>query len=355
MRDPVTVLDELQQHAGGFDFYAALRLIECSHPQLPRIGQAARPADEAVRFGQQPSMAFAPSMLAALERNLPEFGEAPVPRLLVQGFGLLGANGPMPLHLTEYVRDRLRNGADPTLARFLDIFQHRMIALLYRAWACAQPAVSMDRPQVDRFANYLGALIGIGMPSLRARDTVPDHAKLHYAGRLGQQSHNADGLAAILSDHFGVPVRVQEFVGHWMKLPQDGLCRLRSGAGAERLGSTTVMGKQVWNTQHKFRLLIGPVNQQQLHDFLPGAPGMQRLRDWVRQYAGLALDWDVNFIVKKEALPRLQLGRDTRIGWNSWLSSTSPQQDDHQLVLAPRRAASSPPSTNTHHRGAFHG
>ncbi|WP_205746736.1 type VI secretion system baseplate subunit TssG [Duganella callida] len=332
MRDSVSVLEDLGRRPGAYDFYAALRLIECAHPALPRIGQARRPQEEAARFGQQPSMAFTPVMLAGLEKN----EEQSAARLLVEGFGLLGANGPMPLHLSEYVRDRLRNAADPTLARFLDIFHHRMISLFYRAWASAQPAVGMDRPEADRFANYLAALIGIGMPALRGRDTVPDHAKLHYAGRLGPQTRNADGLEAILSDHFGVPVRVLQFVGHWMRLPQDGLCRLRSGAGAERLGRTTVVGRKVWNTQHKFRLQIGPVDQAQLQDFLPGAPGMRRLRDWVRQYAGLALDWDVNLIVKKEALPRLKLGGGARMGWNSWLSSKTPERDDRQLLLAPR-------------------
>lgn len=332
MRDPVTVLQRLAQQPAAFDFYAALRLIENSHPQLPRIGQAGSPREEALRLGQQPSLAFAPAMLAALEQ-----GEDTAPRLLVEFFGLLGANGPMPLHFTEYVRDRQRNSGDPTLARFLDLLQHRMISLLYRAWASAQPAVSMDRPGADRFASYLGSLIGIGMPSLRGRNSVPDSAKLHYAGRLGPQARNADGLAALLSDHFQLPVRVQPFSGHWMRLPADGLSRLRSGPDAERLGSTTVLGKQVWNTQHKFRLLIGPVDQAQLQDFLPGAPGMQRLTDWVRQYAGLALDWDVQLIVKKDAVPRLTLGSGAQIGWNSWLISKTPERDDHQLRLSPRR------------------
>ncbi|NYE60066.1 type VI secretion system protein ImpH [Duganella sp. 1224] len=334
MRDSVTVLQRLQQQPAAFDFYAALRLIECSHPQLPRIGQAASPRDEALRLGQQASMAFAPAMLAALERE----GDA-APRLLVEFFGLLGANGPMPLHLTEYVRDRQRNSGDATLARFLDLLQHRMISLLYRAWASAQPAVSLDRPDADRFGGYLGALIGIGMPSLRQRDTVPDSAKLHYAGRLGPQTRNADGLAAVLSDHFRLPVRVQPLCGHWMRLPADGLTRLRSGPEAATLGHTTVLGRQVWNTQHKFRLLLGPVDQARLQEFLPGAAGMRRLTDWVRQYAGLALDWDVQLIVKKDAVPRLKLGSGAQIGWNSWLISKTPERDDHQLRLAPRRRA----------------
>lgn len=343
MRDPVTLLRRLETAPAGFDFYAAMRQIECAYPDLPRLGQARTPKDEALRFGQQPSLAFAPAMLAALQRGAPEGDTAPgdsadgaAPRLLVNFFGLLGANGPLPLHLSEYVRDRLRNVNDPTLAHFLDIFHHRMISLLYRAWASAQPAVSLDRPGADSFGNRVAALIGIGMPSLRGRDAVPDFAKLHYAGRLAPQTRNADGLAAVLADFFQVPVRVQQFVGHWMTLPKDGLCRLRTGPDAEVLGRTTVLGKKVWDAQHKFRLLIGPVDMLQAASLLPGGEGMRRLNDWVRHYAGLSLAWDVKLIVKKEALPGLRLGTAARLGWTSWLSSKPPARDDEQLCLSPR-------------------
>ena len=338
MRDPVTLLRRLAAAPASFDFYAAMRQIECAHPALPRIGQAMRAQDEALRFGQQPSLAFEPAMLAALQHD----GGAGPARLLVNFFGLLGANGPLPVHLGEYVRDRLRNVNDPTLARFLDVFHHRMISLLYRAWASAQPALSLDRGGADRFAAYVGALIGIGMPALRARDSVPDFAKLHYAGRLAPHSRNSAGLAAVLTDFFKVPVHVEQFVGHWMTLPADGRCRLRSGTEAESLGLSTVLGNKVWNAQHKFRLVLGPLDLAQASAMLPGTPGLLRLVDWVRNYAGLSLDWDVRLVVKKAQLPGLRLGNKVQLGWTSWLSSGAPAQDDRQLCFAPRAAGRTP-------------
>ncbi|MDY7532536.1 type VI secretion system baseplate subunit TssG [Pseudomonas sp. Bout1] len=328
MRDPLSLLSALEAHPARFDFHAALRQLECAFAHLPRIGQAARPADEAVRFGQQPSLAFEPAMINSLIPGA-------TPKLLLNFFGLLGANGPLPIHLSEYIRDRQRNLNDPTLAAFCDVFHHRMISLFYRAWASAQPAVSLDRPQADRFAQYLGSLIGIGMPSMLGRDTVPDVAKLHFAGRLGPQTRNAEGLAALLTDYLQVPVQVEQFVGHWMTLPADGLCALRSGPDAPVLGQTTVMGKKVWNTQHKFRLLIGPLDLEQTRRLLPGGDSLKRVQDWVRQYVGLAMDWDVNLIVKKEQLPGLRLG-SAPLGWTSWLSSKAPLADDRQLLVNPR-------------------
>lgn len=338
MQDTVARLAALQSDAGAYDFFAALRLLECAHPDKPRIGQSLRPADDAVRFGQPPELAFTPSMLGAFRPA----ADSAAPRLDVNFFGLMGANGPMPQHLTDYVRDRLRNAGDPTLSRFLDIFHHRMIALFYRAWSSAQPTVSLDRAHGDRFADYIGSLIGLGMPSLRGRDAVPDFAKFHYAGHLAAHNRNADGLAQILQDYFKVPVAVEQFVGHWMRMPDESLCRLRSGPAAQVLGASTVLGTKVWNCQHKFRIVVGPLELDDYQRMLPGGESYRRLRDWVRNYAGLAYDWDINVQLKRAAVPPLRLACSARLGWTSWLHSAAPRQDARQLVLHPQHSATRP-------------
>jgi type VI secretion system protein ImpH len=338
MRDPLATLARLEADAGRFDFHAALRLIECAFPAQPRIGESQRPRDDAVRFGQRASLAFTADAIASFERAEGQTA----PRLAVNFFGLFGANGPLPLHLTEYVRDRERNAADPTLARFADIFHHRLIALFHRAWAHAQPAVSLDRPEADRFSTYVGSTFGIGEPALRERDEVPDFAKLHYAGRLAAQARNAEGLAAILSDFFRVPVAVQQFIGHWMELPDDGFCRLQSRPDGQRLGVTTVLGRRIWNAQHKFRVVVGPLAIDDFRRMLPGGASLRRLADWVRNYAGLAYRWDLRLVLRREDVPPLRLGRDARLGWTTWLASRPAREDDGQLLLDPLRAGRLP-------------
>ncbi len=218
------------------DFYQTMRRLECLFADKPRWGQALRPVDEPVRLGQDPDLSFAPASLARFDTSP---GGGP-PRLQVRVFGLLGPNGPMPLHITEYARDRLRHAGDPTLSRFLDLFNHRFIALLYRAWAQAQPNVSRDRPGDDRFAAFVGAFIGIAPATLRNRDTVPDTAKLFHAGKLVRQARSVEGLVSIVRQFFGVGARVEEYVGHWLLLGTGE--RTYLGRPGASLGAGAVVG-----------------------------------------------------------------------------------------------------------------
>ncbi|HHJ17509.1 MAG TPA: type VI secretion system baseplate subunit TssG, partial [Gammaproteobacteria bacterium] len=236
---PLTLLKRLQQAPYKFGFFEALRQIECAYPDKARIGVSSRPAEDPVRFGQEPSMAFAPSTLSSLElskKGLP-------PRLSVLFFGLFGPNGPLPLHLTEYARNRLRNEDDATLAHFADIFHHRLLSMFYRVWADAEPTVGLDRPDDDRFSGMVAAQIGIGSPALRNRDAMPDFAKQYFAGRLSAQTKNAEGLLAILDDYFHMPATLDQFVGEWLAMPAHSQMRLGMSRLTGSLGETTTLGE----------------------------------------------------------------------------------------------------------------
>ncbi len=140
---------------------------------------------------------------------------------------MFGPSGALPLHMTEYARDRARNLGDMTLVRFVDLFHHRMLSLYYRAWAAAQPTVSFDRPSADRFSVNVASLFGLGMTTLRDRDGMPDLAKLHFSGRLALQTRNAEGLREIIADYFKLPVEIEQFLPDWVRLPRQSLCLLR--------------------------------------------------------------------------------------------------------------------------------
>jgi len=311
-----TILDLLGRAPQEFDFLQTMRRIEALYrdrPDRPRFGAATKPGEEPIRLGQEPELVFAPR---AIQGVRPGSNGVP-PRIMVAFLGLFGPNGPLPLHLTEYARDRQRNADDPTMARFADIFHHRLLMLFYRAWASGQPTVSHDDPATDRFLLYAGALEGIGLPSTRNRDDFPDSAKLFYCGRLGLQTKNPEGLEAMIGDFFRMPTRLQGFVGDWLELPVEHRWALGNPARGGLLGTSTTLGGHVWARQQKFRVVMGPLDRAQFQRMLPGGPGLKKLAALVRSYTGDELRWDLRLILEQQTEHPWYLGT-SRLGWTSW-------------------------------------
>jgi type VI secretion system protein ImpH len=310
------LLDLARRQPHAFGFLQLLRRVQHLASDRPRLGDADRPTGEALRLGQAPSMAFAPAELAEL---VPGKGGRPS-RLLVSFFGVLGPNGPLPLHMTEYARDRQRNADDPTMARFFDVFHHRMLLFLFRAWAAGQPVVSRDRPTDDRFETYVGALAGLGLRSLRDRDDFPDEAKLFYAGRFGVQGRNADGLADVVAGFLRLPARVQSFMPDWLDVPVPSVWRLgveTGPTGPGRLGRATILGARVVSRQSRFRIVLGPLERTAFQRMLPGGDAFRKLASLVRLYAGDEQRWDVRLVLRHDVEEPWHLGR-ARLGWTSW-------------------------------------
>lgn len=337
--DDLSHFDRLVESPETHHLFQALRVIEAHFADAPRLGESRRPRADRVRLGQEPEMAFPPSTIA---RFVPASGGRPA-RLSNRFFGLFGPHGPMPLHITKYVRDRLRNHRDPTFAAFADMLTHRMLGLLYRAWVTGQPAPAFDRDD-DIMARKVAALGGYHGDRLQDRDAMPDMARLYFAGHLAQGPKNAEGLVSILSAFFEVPVQIRQFVGSWLDLEPDDRWQLGAAAG---LGRSTSIGQRVWSRSAKFRIRIGPLPLKDYERLLPGGAALERLRAIVRSYAGDVLDWDVNLILAGDEVPRASLGGTTRLGHTSWIGSRRDMDDTRadaaDLYLCPgagRRADS---------------
>ena len=327
--DAVVLERALEARPGDFDFFEAIRQLECAHPSRPRLGESTKPSEDFVRLCQTPSLAFAPRAIDRYQRAT----DGRPARLHTLFFGLFGVNAPLPLHLTEYALDRERNARDTTLTAFADIFHHRMASLLYRTWANAQPTVQADRPAQDRFRLYTGALVGMATPGLQGRDALPDDYKRYFAGRMVAQTRNAEGLRSLLQHFFAIPVRVIEFVAEWMRLPHEAYLRLGHSVEVACLGHTTVIGESVWGTQQRFRLRLGPLCRRQFEHFLPGGAALTQLVASVRSYVGDEKAWDVQLVLKHEEVPVARLGRSGRLGLSLWLGERTGTNDSDDVVL----------------------
>ena len=339
---PDSLIASLAEKPFKFDFYAALRLLQSSFGNRPRIGYSESPADDPVRLAQNPALDFAPSTLAASDDPMVRRSEElrrkdpdRPPVIHSRHFGMFGPNGPLPLCLTEYARDRILHHGDFTFASFCNVFHHRLLSFFFRSWADANKTVDLDREENRSWSQFAGSLVGLGMDSLldREDDKVPGRAKLYFAGRLVHQARNAEGLEAIIQDYFGVRSEVWSFVGRWLDLPNTSVCKLGDSPDTGVLGASVIVGSRVWTCQLHFRLRLGPMKFSDFERLLPLGKSFRRLCDWVRLYAGDHFSWDVKLVLAKEEVPAIQMGRAGRLGWTTWLKTKPFDHDAEDLVL----------------------
>lgn len=306
---------EIRETPWRYDLFQLLRRIDAQGGERYPLGRAPLPKFEPLRIGQLPSVSFAPSTIAEVSQR-PENG---LHEIAILSFGLFGPNGPLPLHITEYAYERYHHHQDRSLSAFADLFHHRLTLLFYRAWADAQPTVSLDRADNRRFENYLASLIGMGQPGQMNKGCLNSHSRFTHAGHLTRHGRDPEGLEKILRHYFNVPVKLVANILQWMPLSRREQAQLSHGPRSPRMGESAFLGIAVRDVQHKFRLEIGPLSREEYNRFLPGEKWVFALRDWVRQYTGIEFEWDTRIILRADAVQGATLGSEGRLGYNTWL------------------------------------
>jgi type VI secretion system protein ImpH len=324
-----------------FDFFQAVRLLERLYPDHQPVGRDANPSREVGRFHALLSLSFPPS--AVHEIAPPKDGSGPA-HMTVAFMGLIGASGVLPRHYTELVQERVRR-KDSALRDFLDLFNHRLISLFYRAWEKHRFPIAYEQAITrgewpDRFSQYLFDVIGLGTKGLRDRQAVADEVFLYYAGLLGQHPRSASALEGILRDYFGAPVAVQQFVGQWLPLPEASRSRLGPRGMNHALGTSAVAGGRVWDQQAKFTVRLGPLTFAEFCRFLPVGDAFRTLVEMIRFCAGQECDFDIQLLLRAAEVPACRLGETSasapRLGWSTWLKSQAFGRDADDTILAGR-------------------
>lgn len=340
-----SVREGLAAEAHRFSFEQAVRILEslARHRRAPGqgpetmpdqgpakgVGESADTEAEAVRFTSRIDLSFPATEIESVE--LPPAGGGPA-RMEVGFLGLAGALGPLPRGVTELLYDR-RFVDDRALIDFLDIFNHRLISLFYRARKKYRPALGHTPPDRGRVARCLAALAGLGTPHLDRRLPVADRALLLYTGLLVGTRRTMVGLERLLAHYFAAGAEIVPFQGAWHRLGGDQITRL-AGDGPKRrgqnyrLGVSAVLGDRVWDQQAAIELRLGPLTLPQLLAFLPNGSAFPALRGLVRFYAGDEVECRLRLTLRADQVPPLRLGAagDARLGWSARLAT--PGEDD---------------------------
>ena len=317
------LLREVRAAPYRYDYFALLRRLSAYWPDTPRWGLALRPNAEKLRIGQEPSLSFAPAAFTQAESSKsPHAGV----RLRQAFFGYMGPNGPLPIHLSDFIRERVIRHQDRTLLLFLDQFTHRFALHFYRAWAQAQPTEGLDRPRDESAGDFhqrLASLVGVGFARQR-RDAAQDDARRFFAGWFTRQVRNRDGLQAVLTGYFDVPVEARPWHGQWMTLPQNARTHLGEPRTAA-LGRSALLGARVWDRHSHMRLQLGPMPFARFTDFLPDGTALPALQGLLRHYANDEWRIQTTLSVQANEVPPTRPGRlrgnGPRLGWTSWLGN----------------------------------
>lgn len=320
------VEDGLFAEGHRFDFFQAVRLLEIINTtygeHLTSPGQGADPTKEIVHFRSAVKLEFPASDIAEVKhrKDIPVDDQPQAPtEMSVNFLGLAGCLGALDIPSTELVLQREAQN-DNALKDFLDIFNHRLVSLLYRIRKQHRVGLGSATPGKDPVARYLYSLIGMETPRMKGRMHVRDRALLYYAGILAQQPRSIAGLERILTDYFQLPVKTKQFVGQWCDLEESQWTTIGESGANQRLGrDAVVVGTRVWDQHARFEIQLGPLGLKDFESFLPTEWRFGVLFDLVRFYVKDEFEFNVRLILKVEEIPAVKLSMDPALSWTSWL------------------------------------
>jgi type VI secretion system protein ImpH len=307
---------DLIKEGHAFSLFQVMRLLRSfGSPSSESEQSAGSRETEHIRIRPKLSLAFPPADVDRIEEINDE-----EPHFLVTAtpLGLYGASSPLPTFYTEDLMDEAAEDESVT-REFIDIINHRLFLLLFRAWNKYRQFLQVAEENNPQYLERLFSLLGLGEEPFR-EDVSEAYGLIRYIGLLTQSPRSSLGLRVLLQDALGdIPVEVIPCVQRRASIPADQ--RLFLGASGGTLGSDGFLGEEIDDRMGKFRLKIGPLNQEQFHGLLPGGQGCDKLCFLTKFYVTESLEYDVELTLAEGEAQGVCLGRPewSRLGWDTWI------------------------------------
>jgi len=139
---------------------------------------------------------------------------------------------------------------------------------------------------------------------------------------------SAGSIARVMSEYFGQPVSMAQFVGNWYALP---LAQQSTLGGANAvLGASAVVGARAWQRDLRLRLTVGPLDRASFEAFLPGGKAARALAQLLAMFTGLTLEYEVELVLRALDVQGISLHsarNGGRLGWDSFLGDSAGARD----------------------------
>lgn len=313
-----------QELASVSSFFELLRRLETTEQ---RFGRSGGPKDEPARLAQAVRLSFATRDVEGIEWDQ----DSDCLRVEQHVLGLLGPEGPMPLHMTRWVMNRLSNrwfgsgekdaSSDKAFLNFCNMLQHRLISLYWRAWADARMDIQYSFDTGGKVGAVFATLAGVGLPGKPGQLPESLAEKLRHGTSLANETQGVARLTGLLQDILKAPVQMKEFIGTWRDIPQPLQSRL--GKDFARLGGNLVVGRRVFGRQDRVELRVGPLSLDKFTALFSDTQTISSLRHAIIFAAGLQTEFDLRLVLDKTEIPKAQLG-SCQLSRTTWLN---PDQD----------------------------
>jgi len=306
----------IEQNPYPFSYHKINRVLEAANLNKPRIGTAISLKDEYVRLKQPPFLNHPGSQIASASNS--DLDDNPF-ELSTYLFGLLGPNGPMPHHITLYIRQRLL-AKDTSSIAFFDLFNHRFLSHYYRAWSDTEPVAQLDRPKDNAINSIVAAVAGI-KSSKQSDRVLSKELEYYYAGHFSRNEMTCESLTKILNSYFNCKFNVERFVRKWVKIPeQDRFILSHCSLKNKQLGKNTLIGRKVITAQQELIIHVYPISFEEYESFFSAeTKWLESLVELMKRCIGMSFSWQLRFCLPIEIIPKQKLGHNTVLNKNNWL------------------------------------
>jgi len=315
---------DISEHASFFDLVRHLEryVAHCAQDYAPgqKLGGDNSPDEESIRFHAVNHMGFSANSVERVQISETSSDGLSKYDVFVNNMGLTGPSGTLPQHYTQLLQQRVKQN-DHAFNDFLNMFNHRLVSLFYRAWKKYRIGIDYEENNgltaASPMARALQSLTG-------QYEKLSYETPLYYSGHYARKARTVAALRSIIEDHLQHPVQVNSFEGRWIPIKErDRLC-IGSGQYGfnNKLGDGVLAGDRAWDIQGQCSLIIGPVTYRQYDNLLPDKEAFKSLQQLLKSYVPSHLVIKLKFLIEDDQVNKQEpLGKSLRLGWNSWLYS----------------------------------
>ena len=321
----------LTENPEQFDFFQAVKIIEQLEDRLaaPHSGSGTRVKN--IKFSSAVSQVFPATNIKDIKLSN---GEGRPAEIEVNFMGLAGAHGPLPQPLSQVVIDETRS-KNKAAAAFLDIFNHRLIQLFYESKARVSASLATVIGDKHPLGENILATAGLAGIDRNDKLGIPKLGLMRFCGLLAMRPLSRQAIEKLISGLFNVPVKVNEFIGRWLRIDVEQQTRIGGNGQNNILGSSAVVGRRVWDQSGGMEIEIGPLPQKFFPEFLKNGEQFNSLKEVVDLCVDSSISVRIRLVAERNTRHKAKLARDgnIRLGWSSWLLATEQTPEDRQVTV----------------------